>query len=870
MGSEISRSATQSSSNFSTAFASSEGFAAAFDSPQFSSDPFGPNVSAEDEKNEAGNEKPGFPEASFEAAFDTTAFAPDPWGDQTSKSANQGSQSADQPEHFSVSFESAFESDAFASGFPKDEEPADAEDTSGQVDDSKSLQSGSATFATEFSPTKPDDGLPHSNAENPGSTQEPTQAEPGRFEVNFDTTPSPAEEAAGSQDAPKVIDEDASSQPSGFKESFSDTFEPTGPIGSDVKDISGEIGDQTRKEPANFQVSFDSVSFEADPFGPTLDGKEESPEETQDESTSASAHFPTAGFTGDEFTTATSTNEETDTTTPEPKPEATAFNTDAFAPSNSEAKDGNEAEDAADEETPDPPEFQAAFGTATFSEDPFGSSAFMENEAAEEISGKFKVSFDTVQFDSFMPNDSEAQTNAQATGEKSSQLFEANFGANFEAAQFPDEKPESGGSSQGKPAPFNSPWGEAFDTEQMKGSAFNDVFSGEFNGASHTVAAPSAEDTNGHNTTVPSPIPVLTSSPASSLEASPSKVAASLDPFGSLQDELADSSTEREVSSGSTGSKNDAAVMEKDQETPLEHDMDAEQTGRASADDTQGHSNLKRPSQLTITEEGQGTQRPVSPSRPPPLPPRVVAAPPIPARPRSISNLSASSLGDLASPGFPGSTTTPVRQSNTPKKTPPPPPPRVDLESKNGFEGDRAKSMSFGSGAFTAVFNGTDTPSEPSNSSWAAQWPSETNTTEDTKAVSITSANKPADPFSEDFFTNFDTPQQRAKKTLVEKSQDFDDPFASKDSSAAAAAFGQTDFFASFPVTDNQTLSSKDNETDSFASSSLFPSNDPFGEGSDPFAEKGALDGDPFSAQKSSQPEALKLSSEVSSSGLYH
>ena len=120
-------------------------------------------------------------------------------------------------------------------------------------------------------------------------------------------------------------------------------------------------------------------------------------------------------------------------------------------------------------------------------------------------------------------------------------------------------------------------------------------------------------------------------------------------------------------------------------------------------------------------------------------------------------------------------------------------------------------------------------------SDWATSWPN---------SVEVSSAGKGkdlSDPFSEDFFTNFDFPQKSSGESIKV------DPFGSTKvpSEIFPSELENQDMFAQFtPGKGEGVFDSGDPfENDSFAA---FPADDPFSDISDPFADKGVLGEDPF------------------------
>ena len=248
-------------------------------------------------------------------------------------------------------------------------------------------------------------------------------------------------------------------------------------------------------------------------------------------------------------------------------------------------------------------------------------------------------------------------------------------------------------------------------------------------------------------------------------------------------------------------------------------------------------------SELHIQESSFSiSQRSISPTVPPPLPPRpALSAPPLPARPASFN----STLSPRISPFSPQTSTGPPA-SNSPhqgnrssaKKTPPALPPRVDLNEKSQNKSSNVTEAfpdPFGGDVFGQKFNDNKVITQDGTSDWATSWPN---------SVEVSSAEKGkdlSDPFSEDFFTNFDFPQKSSGESIKV------DPFGSTKVSSEIfpSELENQDMFAQFtPAKGEGVFDSGDPfENDSFAA---FPANDPFSDISDPFADKGVLGEDPF------------------------
>lgn len=257
-------------------------------------------------------------------------------------------------------------------------------------------------------------------------------------------------------------------------------------------------------------------------------------------------------------------------------------------------------------------------------------------------------------------------------------------------------------------------------------------------------------------------------------------------------------------------------------------------------------------------------EHPISPTVPPPLPPRPVAtAPPLPARPSSSSSTIStgmSPVGPQTSTGSPSPNSPRQGKQGSAKKTPPALPPRIDLNEKSGNSSSNetvAFPDPFGVDLFDQKFDNSKGVAEGGNSDWVASWPNSQKTSSEEKSKDL------SDPFSEDFFTNFDFPQKPASDTS--KSNNLD-PFAAATNPSSElfpSAFGNQDLFAAFtPAKGNGVFDSgdpfKNDLSDSFAA---FSSDDPFSDISDPFADKGVLSDDPFgdSPRKPQSGKALTL-----------
>ena len=258
----------------------------------------------------------------------------------------------------------------------------------------------------------------------------------------------------------------------------------------------------------------------------------------------------------------------------------------------------------------------------------------------------------------------------------------------------------------------------------------------------------------------------------------------------------------------------------------------------------------ERPSELQIQESKLSlSERPLSPTAPPPLPPRpVVTAPPLPARPSSLTGTSP--MSPHMSTGSPSSISPHQGKKGSAKKTPPPPPPRVDLNEKEALPDP------FGSDLFDHQFGDSTGVAEHGNTDWTVSWPSAPELPPKEKVKDL------SDPFSDSFFTNFDFPQKPTSSMAI---NDNVDPFASTDptSEPFPSAFGNEDLFAAFtPAKVDVGFGGGDPFQNGLSDSfSAFPSDDPFSDVSDPFADRGILSDDPFgdSPSKPQMGESLTL-----------
>lgn len=268
--------------------------------------------------------------------------------------------------------------------------------------------------------------------------------------------------------------------------------------------------------------------------------------------------------------------------------------------------------------------------------------------------------------------------------------------------------------------------------------------------------------------------------------------------------------------------------------------------------------NEERPSNLQVLEAKLPiSQRPISPSSPPPLPPRpVVSAPPLPARPPSSNSTGIFPMSQYVSTGSPTPNSPQQGKTGSARKKPPPPPPRVDLNEQSSVDPSNQKGAfpdPFGSDLFDDKFDkGMETAGQES-SDWMASWPS---------VPEQPRKEKTKDPFNDSFFTDFDFPQNTANNTL---SKDNLDPFATTDPTCEPfpSSFGNEDLFAAFTPAKVETAFDNGDpfQNDMSNSFAAFTSDDPFSDISDPFADRGILSDDPFadSPSKLQAGESLTL-----------
>ena len=252
--------------------------------------------------------------------------------------------------------------------------------------------------------------------------------------------------------------------------------------------------------------------------------------------------------------------------------------------------------------------------------------------------------------------------------------------------------------------------------------------------------------------------------------------------------------------------------------------------------------NETRPTDLNFSIETPKNkpERPLSPSAPPPLPPRPIVTPPsLPPRPQTSPSMST---------GLPASETPPLpplpKISHT-KKLPPALPPRVDLTPKPEALGSFSGFDLFGTqSAVTASGN---------DNAWAAAWPVP-DVKDSFQASKENGFSKPdsskSDPFGDDFFATFDIDSKattEVSSTPAASALALPDPFTS---TGSTDPFGSEDLFSQSPFTSSKSVRSSSIKntfssglSDSF---STVPGNDPFSDTSDPFAGRGDLSGDPF------------------------
>lgn len=276
-----------------------------------------------------------------------------------------------------------------------------------------------------------------------------------------------------------------------------------------------------------------------------------------------------------------------------------------------------------------------------------------------------------------------------------------------------------------------------------------------------------------------------------------------------------------------------------------------------------------QPPGLQIKESGLSlSERPISPTAPPPLPPRpVVSAPPLPMRPSGSSSTGSpvkTPISSQLSVESPPSNSSQQGKKGSAKKAPPPPPPRVDLNEKSAVVYSNQKENfpdPFSSDFFENNVLGNN--NGEANSEWTTSWPNLPEV-----PLKKKSYDQP-DPFSDSFFTNFDFNQKSAGSNEL---KDNSDPFTTSNSSSEPfpAVFGGDDLFAAFTpakvdVPFGEGGPFQNDLSDSF---SAFPSGDPFGDISDPFADKGPFSDDPFgdSPTKPGNGVSLTLNESLSAS----
>lgn len=284
--------------------------------------------------------------------------------------------------------------------------------------------------------------------------------------------------------------------------------------------------------------------------------------------------------------------------------------------------------------------------------------------------------------------------------------------------------------------------------------------------------------------------------------------------------------------------KNVVSFEETDKTVSQAQDLESESNVKNDTEEEQMKE--ERPCELQVQESKLSlSERPVSPTAPPPLPPRPsVSAPPLPARPSSSPAVSS---GKPMSPDVftesPSSTSAHQGKKGSSKKTPPPPPPRVDLNEESEVVSSNKKAAFpdlFGSD----LFENSNDVSDHKTSEWTASWQ---------HSPELPPKEKPKDPFSDSFFTDFDFPE---KPGISKAANDHVETFATTNSSSDPfpAAFGNEDLFPAFtPAKADVAFGGGDPfQTDMSGSFSAFPSSDPFSDISDPFADKGILSDDPF------------------------
>lgn len=273
-------------------------------------------------------------------------------------------------------------------------------------------------------------------------------------------------------------------------------------------------------------------------------------------------------------------------------------------------------------------------------------------------------------------------------------------------------------------------------------------------------------------------------------------------------------------------------------------DQEFESTVKNSTDDGEEEEEEvkeERPAGLQI-QESILSVRPISPTAPPPLPPRpVVSAPPLPMRPSGSNSTTSPTksplISELSVESSPTDSPNQGKKSSA-KKTPPPPPPRVDLNEKPGIISLNQQDDfpdPFGSDAFENKFGNK---SDVGHSEWTTSWPNAPEVSPQEK-----SDDKP-DPFSDSFFTDFHFGQ---KSESSKELNDNPDPFGTSHSSSEPfpVAFQSEDLFAAFTPAKVDVVFGEGEpfQNDSF---SALPSSDPFCDISDPFADKGVLNDNLF------------------------
>ena len=299
---------------------------------------------------------------------------------------------------------------------------------------------------------------------------------------------------------------------------------------------------------------------------------------------------------------------------------------------------------------------------------------------------------------------------------------------------------------------------------------------------------------------------------------------------------LADDEDLSSSSDKETGSESDKVTIPKIVE-PISEDQN---------NDVSSQEPIK-PTTLPIQPIKPNQDEDASPNAPPPLPPRTkTTLPALPPRPRTFSSpISSQAPTAPPRPVGPSGRDSPAAKG---KRLPPALPPRIDLE----MEKTRAHSnppappiTGFSPDAFSS-------PKNENPDSWQVNL--ENNPSKgDKDQNSISDSKTSADPFGDDFFTDFNL--SAAKDTsakpneAAQNNQDlFDDPFLAKEGTndMFIADFGGEDPFADFSSNNK----GKNNDPFMADPDGVFPgfstSEDPFSDVNDPFADKTAVHDDPF------------------------